>query len=123
MKRLIAIAFTAATLTGLGACSEKTQADASKTAELAGDDIEANAAVVGEVLEDGTRKAAGAVSEGAANLERNIEEGDKETPGPAPILGDELNRGVAAARTAASMVEIFSELDRGGSLRMQPKNA
>ena len=92
MKRLIAIAFTAATLTGLGACSEKTQADASKTAELAGDDIEANAAVVGEVLEDGTRKAAGAVSEGAANLERNIEEGDNETPGPAPILGDELNR-------------------------------
>ena len=38
-------------------------------------------------------------------------------------LGDELNRGVEAARTAASMVEIFSELDRKGSLRIQPKNA
>ena len=92
MKRLIAATFAVATLTGVAACSEQTQADASKTAELAGDDIEANAAVVGEVIEDGTRKAAGAVSEGAANLERKIEEGDKETPGPAPILGDELNR-------------------------------
>ncbi|MCA0978439.1 hypothetical protein LCM19_08690 [Qipengyuania flava] len=97
MKRLIATALAAATLTGLAACSEQTQADASKTAELAGDDIEANAAVVGEVIEDGTKKAAGAVSEGAANLERNIEEGDKETPGPAPILGDELNRDQADA--------------------------
>ena len=38
-------------------------------------------------------------------------------------LGDELNRGVEAARTATSMVEIFSELDRKGSLRIQPKNA
>lgn len=38
-------------------------------------------------------------------------------------LGDELNRGVEAARTAASMVEIFSELDRKGSLRIQSKNA
>ena len=37
--------------------------------------------------------------------------------------GDELNRGVEAARTAASMVEIFSELDRKGSLRIQSKNA
>jgi 6,7-dimethyl-8-ribityllumazine synthase len=38
-------------------------------------------------------------------------------------LGDELNRGIEAARAAASMVEIFSELDRGGSLRTQPKDA
>ena len=38
-------------------------------------------------------------------------------------LGDELNREVEAARTAASMVEIFSELDRKGSLRIQSKNA
>lgn len=38
-------------------------------------------------------------------------------------LGEELNRGIEAARAAASMVDIFSELDRGGSLRMQSKNA
>ncbi|NIP92625.1 MAG: 6,7-dimethyl-8-ribityllumazine synthase, partial [Akkermansiaceae bacterium] len=30
-------------------------------------------------------------------------------------LGDNMNRGVEAARAAATMVEIFSELDRGGS--------
>ena len=75
----------------LAACSEDTQADAERTAELAGDDIEANAAVVGEVLEDGAKKAAGAVAEGAANLEQEIEEGDTETPGPAPITGQDLN--------------------------------
>lgn len=40
----------------------------------------------------------------------------------ARCLGDELNRGVEAARAAATMVEIFSELDRGDSLRMHPSN-
>ena len=38
-------------------------------------------------------------------------------------LGDEMNRGVEAARAAASMIEVFSELDRSGSLRMHPSNA
>lgn len=38
-------------------------------------------------------------------------------------LGEEMNRGVEAARAAAAMVEVFSELDRGGSLRMHPSNA
>ena len=82
----------------LAACSEDTQADAERTAELAGDDIEANAAVVGEVLEDGAKKAAGAVAEGAADLEQQIEEGDEETPGPAPITGDDLNSEAEPAR-------------------------
>ena len=91
MKRLLIATTAAATLLGLAACSEQTQDDAARTADLAGDDIEANAAVVGEALEDGAKKAAGAVSEGAANLEREIEEGDKETPGPAPITGQDLN--------------------------------
>ena len=89
MKRLFIA--TAAVIT-LSACSQETQEDAARTADLAGDDIEANAAVVGEALEDGAKKAAGAVSEGAANLERKIEEGDKETPGPAPITGQDLNQ-------------------------------
>ena len=91
MNRTITTAIALATLS-LVACSEKTQDDAARTADLAGDDIEANAAVVGEVLEDGAKTAAGAVSEGAANLERNIEEGDTETPGPAPITGQDLNQ-------------------------------
>ena len=82
----------------LAACSEQTQSDAERTADLAGDDIEANAAVVGEVLEDGAKKAAGAVAEGAANLEQNIEEGDTETPGPAPITGDDLDRDAQGSR-------------------------
>jgi len=38
-------------------------------------------------------------------------------------LGDELNRGTEAARAATAMVEIFSELDRGKSLRTQPRDA
>ena len=88
MKRpLIAAAF----VTTLAACSQETQDDAARTADLAGDDIEANAAAVGEAIEDGAKTAAGAVSEGAANLEREIEEGDEETPGPAPITGQDLN--------------------------------
>ena len=90
MKRIVATAIALTTLS-LAACSQETQEDAARTADLAGDDIEANAAVVGEALEDGAKEAAGAVSEGAANLERNIEEGDKETPGPAPITGQDLN--------------------------------
>lgn len=89
MKRTVT--FTIAIAAALGACSQDTQDDAARTAELAGDDIEANAAVVGEVLEEGAKDAAGAVAEGAADLEQHIEEGDKESPGPAPILGDELN--------------------------------
>ena len=82
---IAALAFSAA------ACSQETQEQAANTAELAGDDIEANAAVAGEMLEDGAKKAAGAVAEGAADLEQTIEEGDKETPGPAPITGTDLN--------------------------------
>ena len=91
MKRQILITFAALSLPALAACSQETQDDASRTADLAGDDIEANAAVVGEVLEEGAKDAAGAVADGAAKLEQEIEEGDTETPGPAPILGDELN--------------------------------
>ena len=37
-------------------------------------------------------------------------------------LGEEMNRGIEAARAAAAMVEVFSELDRSGSLRMLPSN-
>ncbi|MBX7539696.1 hypothetical protein [Qipengyuania sphaerica] len=90
MKRTITTAIALATLP-LAACSEQTQDDAARTADLAGDDIEANAQVVGEVLEDGTKKAAGAVAEGAADLQQHIEENDNETPGPAPITGQDLN--------------------------------
>lgn len=91
MKPLFTAAIATASLVLLSACSEQTQQDAAQTAELAADDIEANAAVVGEVIEEGAKDAAGAVAEGAANLERQIEEGDTESPGPAPIIGDNLN--------------------------------
>ena len=97
MTRLLFTAIAVAALP-LAACSEDTQADAERTADLAGDDIEANAAVVGEALEDGAKKAAGAVAEGAADLEQRIEEGDEETPGPAPITGQDLNRDAEPAR-------------------------
>ena len=75
----------------LAACSEDTQADAARTAELAGDDIEANAQVAGEVIEEGAIDAADAVSKGAANLRDDLEAGDTEEPGPAPITGQDLN--------------------------------
>lgn len=91
MNRTYSAIIAVAALSGLSACSQETQDDAARTIDLAGDDIEANAAVVGEVIEEGAKDAAGAVSEGAANLEQHIEEGDKESPGPAPILGDDLN--------------------------------
>ena len=73
------------------ACSDQTEADTKRAADLAADDIEANAEVVGEIIEDGAKDAAGAVSRGAADLEQRIEEGDTEEPGPAPTLGDDLN--------------------------------
>ncbi|MBB21686.1 MAG: 6,7-dimethyl-8-ribityllumazine synthase [Roseibacillus sp.] len=38
-------------------------------------------------------------------------------------IGDKINRGTEAARTAAAMVDVFSELDSKGSLRFQTKNA
>ena len=37
-------------------------------------------------------------------------------------LDEDLNRGIEAARAAATMVEVFNELDRNGKLRMQARN-
>lgn len=47
---------------------------------------------------------------------------DNEEQAQARCLGGEMNRGIEAARAAAAMVEVFGELDRGGSLRMHPSN-
>ena len=72
-----------------GACSEQTQADAERAAELAGDDVEANLEVAGEAIQDGAIEAADGSSTGAANLRDEMEANDTEEPGPAPITGDE----------------------------------
>ena len=37
-------------------------------------------------------------------------------------LDVDQNRGIEAARAAATMVEVFGELDRGGKLRVSPRN-
>ena len=37
-------------------------------------------------------------------------------------LDEDQNRGIEAARAAATMVEVFAELDRSGKLRMHPGN-
>jgi 6,7-dimethyl-8-ribityllumazine synthase len=37
-------------------------------------------------------------------------------------LDEDHNRGIEAARAAATMVEVFNELNRKGKLRMQPRN-
>ena len=79
-----------ASLLVLTACSQETQDNAEEMAERAAADTEANAQVVGEVLEEGAADAAGAVSAGAADLQDNIEAGDENEPGPAPITGDNL---------------------------------
>ncbi|WP_271079425.1 hypothetical protein [Aurantiacibacter sp. MUD61] len=76
---------------GLAACSEQTEADAERTAEMAAEDTAANAEVAGEVIEEGAIDASEAVAEGASDLAENLREGDEEEPGPAPITGDDLN--------------------------------
>lgn len=45
-----------------------------------------------------------------------------EAQAQARCQGEEKNRGTDAARAAAAMIEVFAELDRGGSLRMHPSN-
>ncbi|MDE0826329.1 MAG: 6,7-dimethyl-8-ribityllumazine synthase [Akkermansiaceae bacterium] len=37
-------------------------------------------------------------------------------------LGQDMNRGIEAARAAAAMVEVFGEINRSGNLRMHPRN-
>ncbi|MDA0766367.1 MAG: 6,7-dimethyl-8-ribityllumazine synthase [Verrucomicrobia bacterium] len=37
-------------------------------------------------------------------------------------LNEDMNRGIEAARAAAAMVDVFSEIDRNGNLRMLPTN-
>lgn len=90
MKNTVLLAAALAVATA--ACSEQTQADAARTADLAEDDAAANLEVAGEVIEEGAKDAAGAVSRGAADLQRELEEGDTEEPGPAPITGEEPPR-------------------------------
>lgn len=72
-----------------GACSEQTQADAERAADLAGDDVEANLEVAGEAIQDGAIEAADGISTGAANLRDEMEASDTEEAGPAPITGEE----------------------------------
>ena len=74
----------------LAACSQETEQNASEMVERAAQDTEANLDVVGEVIEEGAIDAADSVSKGAANLRDNLEAGDEEEPGPAPITGDDL---------------------------------
>ena len=90
MKRTL-LAFALVSLP-LAACSEQTQQDAARTADLAEDDAQANLEVAGEVIEEGAKDAAGAVSRGAADLQDRLEEGDTEEPGPAPVTGGEPAR-------------------------------
>ncbi|GMM92207.1 hypothetical protein [Qipengyuania sp. MTN3-11] len=76
----------------LAACSQQTQEDAARTIDLAEDDAAANLEVAGEVIEEGAIEAAGEVSEGAARLQEELERGDTEEPGPAPVTGEEPPR-------------------------------
>lgn len=91
MTRTLAALLLPACALAMSACSEQTQADAETAAELAAEDAKANLDVAGEVIEEGTADAAGAISEGAADLQQHIEANDKEEPGPAPVLGDDLS--------------------------------
>ena len=92
MNRLAIASLAAVALTGVTACSEQTQQDAARTADLAEDDAQANLEVAGEAIEEGAIEASDAVSEGAGNLRDNLEAGDTKEPGPAPITGGEPAR-------------------------------
>ena len=72
MPRLLPLALVAAL--SVAGCSEKTQDAAEVTSERAAADAKVNAEVVGEQLREGTAKAAGEVSEGAAALQDRLEE-------------------------------------------------
>jgi 6,7-dimethyl-8-ribityllumazine synthase len=48
---------------------------------------------------------------------------DDEDQAEERCLNEESNRGHEAARAAATMIEVFGELDRAGALRMHPSNA
>lgn len=74
----------------LSACSQETEQNAAETLERAAADTEANLDVAGEVIEESAIDAAGSVREGAAKLKEDLEAGDTEEPGPAPVLGDDL---------------------------------
>jgi hypothetical protein len=90
MKALaIPLCFAGAAL-ALAACSEQTQDNADEFAAQAARDTEANLDVIGEEIQDGAKVVAGKVSEGAADLQQEIEESDDSEPGPAPIKGDDL---------------------------------
>ena len=82
----------AALALGAAACSEQTQADAERTADLAGDDVEANLEVAGEAIQDGAIEAADGISKGAANLRDEMKASDTEEAGPAPLTGEEPAR-------------------------------
>ncbi|MBH5321074.1 hypothetical protein [Aurantiacibacter sediminis] len=92
MKTAIATTLFAASVTcfGLAACSEQTENDAARTADMAAEDAAANAEVAGEAIEEGAIDASEAVAEGASNLADELREGDEEEPGPAPITGDNI---------------------------------
>lgn len=75
---------------GLAGCSQETEQNAAEMVERAAKDVEANLDVAGEVIEEGAIDAADSVSKGAGNLRDNLEAGDEEEPGPAPIAGDDL---------------------------------
>jgi hypothetical protein len=90
MRKTIALTILAAPLALLGACSERTEDKAQETLDRAAADTEANAEVVGEAIQEGAIDAAGAVSEGAANLQADLEAGDDSEPGPAPITGQDI---------------------------------
>ena len=92
MNRFATASLAAIALAGVTACSEQTQQDAARTADLAEDDAQANLQVAGEAIEEGAIKASDAVSKGAANLRDDLEAGDTEEPGPAPITGGEPAR-------------------------------
>lgn len=65
----------------LSACSERTQDGVERTAKSVAADTEANAEVMGEALQDGASKAAGKVSKGAAIIEEDLNDGDRNDAG------------------------------------------
>ena len=80
MRKSIATISLAIAALGLAACSEQTQEDAAETLDRAAADTEDNLEVIENTVREGSIEAAEQVSEGAQNLQAELEQDERTDP-------------------------------------------